>query len=324
MDNIFSKSFLKRHFGEWYQNFRTKFSNEKYAIVFYYNLWKILRNPETHYFVCPFGIGDTLYKACMVKAYKEKYGVKKICFIVKHNHVDLVGLFPSVDEIMDSSFLVRIMTYFSKKKRYFHVRNYHYGHMLHDGRYPTPLMFLGVKNIDFLDIYKVSVMCLSVDSPVEMPKIPSEDDSTGIYEKYKNEKALVMLMPYSASMPNLPDSFWELIVDRLLQMGYKVLTNVKDDSETVIKGTDGVVVSLKDFYILSYKLNWKCIATRSGICDLVGFLNNELWVITQQEYYPWKMGEMDLPNKNITDIVYYNDDTAEKNAESVINAFNAR
>lgn len=52
--------------------------------------------PDTTYIVCPGSIGDTLYVAALVKAFKKKNNISSVVLIVRKSHESIAGLFPSI------------------------------------------------------------------------------------------------------------------------------------------------------------------------------------------------------------------------------------
>ena len=130
------------------------------------SLWyvfEILWHSDTFYFVCPYGIGDTLYLASFMDAFKNQYGIPRVALIVKKSHREIPGMFPAVDETVVSNDRVKYLSLFANRYRKFAFRNFRYGHFILQMGWPGPGWMLGVKGVSLLDVYRRTVLNLPMD-----------------------------------------------------------------------------------------------------------------------------------------------------------------
>lgn len=287
------------------------------------NKWK--NDNLTIYIVCPFGIGDTLFIASLIRAYKEHFGIARVILIVKNSQADLPDFFESIDGKIVSNKLVNRFMRYSRTWRRFKEENYQYGHFILDNAWPEPGRLLGIGNVNLIDIYKRCVLKIPLNTKLEFPKI-----SVGITrmkeleKKYDKNEKVVLLMPYAVTLERLPMEFWEMMVQYYRKMSYRVYTNVKDETEIVIKGSESVCLSLKELFVVCDTFGWNCIALRSGICDLLGYSSSRLVTIHNNEDVKtaWNMCNLQLPNPNMVDLCWDQKKTVVDNFEMIIKKIN--
>lgn len=248
-------------------------ADEKYLL----SVGEINLKPDITYICCPRGLGDTLYVAALVKKYKEVHSeIKKICFIIKENHRGIVSLFPEIDEVIISNEMVASLYNYSLEKGIWRKHNYIYGHFTDDWLKKYDLGFYEGNMVSF---YKKFIMHLPQECELESPRFPNIYISTGDINK-----RTVVLMPYAESSEMLPQLFWERMGKRLLEMGYEVYTNVRDDSEGAIAGTKRISETV-DVMAQFCEKSLAVISVRSGICDLLALTNTVLLIINTEEIH---------------------------------------
>lgn len=249
------------------------------------------------YICCPASIGDTLYTAAFVKAYKEENSsVNKVCLVLKKGHRDLGGLFSSVDEVLVSDEIVDILDSYSLYTQTWRMNNYIYGHFKksihfeYDKEYDQP----ACRTI--LSRYRRLILCLSEKAELEEAAWNQQDCQT------KKHKYDVVIMPYAKTARMLPMPFWERLVERLKQEGYSVFTNIGGEKEKPVNGTEPVQESLLDTALLCGSCK-AVISLRSGLCDLLGFASAKLIVINTSEelYNEWNLQDV-FSNKIIYNV----------------------
>ena len=266
-------------------------------------LSKIHRRDEK-FILCPYGIGDTLYVASLVAAYKTHHDIPSVKLIVKKGQEDIPDFFDAVDGKVVSNRMVRRLRAFDHRARVFEEGNYLHGHFVLDFAWPEPGRMLGVKGLSFIDIYKRLVLKLPMDAKLQLPKImipkARMDELT---EAYGNKKTL-LLMPYTVTVGESDRRIWESISERYLEKGYRLLTNVLPGQEA-IQGSAGITLSIKETYVLANTLRWECIAQRSGLCDLFGFSDVKMTVVhgNPNSGAAWNMAGLGLPNPNMRDAI---------------------
>lgn len=88
----------------------------------------------------------------------------------------------------------------------------------------------------------------------------------------------VILMPYAASVTQIPDMFWEILAEFLKDKAYRLYTNIKDSTEKPVKGTAVLTGDLNTLVGLCER-SYAVICLRSGICDVLAFTSTQLFVI---------------------------------------------
>lgn len=225
------------------------------------------------YILCPGSIGDTLYVAALVKAYKEKNNVQVVMLIVRENHRSIGELFPSVDGSIVSKELVDLLQAYSRKDAVWELKNYRYGFARED--YAHRIYMAEYEANNLLSGYKAAIM--EVPEDVEYEKIHVNREKT-VPEKY-NKKAIIV-MPHESSARRLPIFFWEELCGEL-SVDYTVYTNVKDNTETVIRGTQPVSEPLKNMVDICEQC-FAVISIRTGMCDLLAFSDCNLIVLNTE------------------------------------------
>lgn len=226
------------------------------------------------YICCPASIGDTLYTAAFVRAYKkENPSARKVCLILKKGHRELGGLFEAVDETLISDEIVETLDRYSLYTQTWGLKNYLYGHFkksihfVYDPEYDQE----GCSTI--LARYRKLVMGLPDDA---------EPESMVLNRDAVQMKHEVVIMPYARTAKMLPDLFWEELAGKLIQRGYFVYTNIGGGKEKAIQGTMPMAESLLDTALFCERCS-AVIALRSGLCDLLGFTKANLVVVNTSE-----------------------------------------
>ena len=269
-------------------------------------LGRLRKDRSVTYIVCPHGIGDTLFVASLVKAFKIHHGIRRVYLIVRENHRDLPDFFDAVDGKLVSNRLAELLTLYARTERVFVQDNFRFGHFILQFGWPEPGQLLGIHGLGLLDVYKKCVMNVPADAEIEYPQvfIPlGELDS--LRETYGTHRKVVILMPYAVTLKQLPVLFWERLAEIYQQRGYKVYTNVRGDTEQPVKNSEGVDLPLKELFVVSRQFHWECVAVRSGICDMLAFSDISMKIIyeNQRQMDAWCFKNMPLPNKNILEMV---------------------
>ena len=283
---------------------------------------KLERDEETVYFLCPHGIGDTLFVASLIDSYKKTHMVKRVVLIVKKSHEALPDMFDAVDGKIVSDDLVRKLTDYARKNRIFKKGNFRFGHFILDFDWPEPGQLLGVRGINILDIYRSCILRVLPETKPQSPEAyVSQDTLNTMIRHYQKDKKTFLLMPYASTIGQLSKSFWEFLAQLLIENGYIVYTNTKDCNETSIKGTEAISLPIKDLFVISRTLKWSCVSLRSGICDLLGYSDVSLTVLYENAalYVGWNLKNLGLPNQNINEIVLPSDFDDKVKAELVYN-----
>lgn len=229
------------------------------------------------YICCPASIGDTLYIAALVKAYKiENPSVQKICLVLKKGHMELGALFPAVDDVLVSDEIVKVLEYYSLHTQVWTLKNYIYGHFKKSNRFIYDSEYNREDCRDILSRYCRLIMKLqAVAEPEEMHLCGNIAHA----EERNND---VVIMPYARTARLLSSSFWEILVRRLNEGGYSVYTNIGSEKEKPVQGTLPMEETLLDTALLCERCK-AVISLRSGLCDLLGFTKTKLIVVNTSE-----------------------------------------
>lgn len=251
----------------------------------YLNLksWALQR--DVLYILCPYGIGDTLYVASLIKGYKEYHNeTRKVCLILKESHSVIADWFTGIDMKLVSNEIVEILNVYAILTQTWKLDNFVYGHFKKSEKHRLYSDYHFTAEKDVISRYKKLVLQMPYECYMEPMKVQDLQNSE-VLEKYKIDKKTIIIMPYACSTPLLPTVFWETLVQILSKLGYRILTNVKDSTEPVVEGTEEISENLEVMARVCEE-SLMVIALRSGICDVLALTNTLLvMVYTREDYY---------------------------------------
>lgn len=256
------------------------------------------------YILCPYGIGDTLFVASLIKSYKIYYNEQRdVYLIVKESQKMIPDWFSDIDGKIISNNLVDVLNTYCIEKQLWKCTNFIYGHFkksIYGG------LCERLDNKDPFSLYKKYIFDLPSGCSYEIPDIKDIIKES----PYVIDGKDIILMPYAASVAMIPNVFWEILAEFLSENGYKVYTNVKDDTEQPVKGTVLLTGDL-DMVIALCKRSHAVISLRSGICDVLAFTSTWLFVIDTDEYYyqNWNIAQL-VEREGIVDMFYSEPDDA--------------
>ena len=130
--------------------------------------------------------------------------------------------------------------------------------------------FRGYKELYFTQLFKKFVFGLPDDVKPRHPQYKDESERIGeLFKKYNLvSKRTVVLSPYSNTLSDLPEEFWEELVKALKEKGYVLVTNCGGKSEPAVEGTIGVFFPL-DIAPQFIAEAGNFIGVRSGFCDVI-------------------------------------------------------
>ncbi len=264
------------------ENYMDLVKNEVEVSDGYLSLKCIRLEKDVLFVLCPYGIGDTLYVAALIKSYKEYHkDNRRVCLIVKENHSVIAEWFTGIDEKIVSNELVELLNAYAVSTQTWQLKNFLYGHFKKDKdvwRLFPEYHEIAEKNM--VSRYKQLVFQLPEEAMLE--KISIQTDVDKFTEEYKIDKKTVILMPAVVSAPPMPEVFWTTLAQILQKFGYHVLTNVKDEKEWVIPGTEPISESLDVISRLGEEA-LLVVSVRSGICDVLALTNTLLVVINTRK-----------------------------------------
>lgn len=130
--------------------------------------------------------------------------------------------------------------------------------------------FRGYKQMNFTELFRRFVFGLPRTSSPQHPVLKDAGkEIERIFEKKHLRKGkTIVLSPYSNTLADLPDAFWEKLAKLLIEKGYDVCTNSSGDTEPPVSGTEPIFFPLD---IAPQFMNEAgCfIGIRSGFCDVI-------------------------------------------------------
>lgn len=135
-----------------------------------------------------------------------------------------------------------------------------------------------------------------------MPKL-NQENSDYLFEKYNLKKGrTVIIAPYSNSVDQMDIELFREIVDRLIENGFSVCTNIAGKEEA-LSNTTGIFLP----YINSIDFVNKAgyfIGARSGLCDVISTTSAKMVVLYRKDTYKhFSLVEMGLKTNSIKEII---------------------
>ena len=224
------------------------------------------RYPGCFRLLCPFSaLGDVYYAMSYLPPFLEKRGIGShgtdgcvICVIGKACG-EVAGLFGGYrveilsQEEMDS--IVQAVLYTGDRGSFIAHQDRPYAVDLHKALY--------IKRIPLEQIYCCGVYGLPRDTRACRPADLRRYGDLGHIE----EGRAVILSPYAKSVTELPEDFWERIVDGYLERGYQCFTNVAG-AERPLANTVPISPAISEIQSVAERAG-TFIGIRSGICDVL-------------------------------------------------------
>lgn len=232
--------------------------------------YKLLRNyPKGSVLFCaPYtGTGDIYLAGLFFKEYLKRNNIDNYIFVVVSGACKKVASMFDIKniEIVEQPGIDNIIRCRALMKYEWPIV------ILNDGWMDDPVQWIrGYKSLNFERMFRKFVFNLEDDVPFELP-VPKNDIEivSDIFEKYGLIKGrTVVLSPYSNTLFEAPDSFWETIADYCNSKGYAVCTNCAGEYEYPVKGTKGVFFSLENAITFMNQAGY-FIGVRSGLCDII-------------------------------------------------------
>jgi hypothetical protein len=282
---------------------------------------------ESVLFCAPYtGTGDIYLAGLFFKEYIKRNNIdnyvfvvvsgacKKVASLFNIKNIEIVEQ-PGVDDIIRSRALMK----------------YEWPMViLNDGWMEDPVQWIrGYKGLNFERMFRKFVFNLEDHVPFELP-VPKNDVEIvrDIFEKHGLIKGrTVVLSPYSNTLFEAPDSFWEAIADYCISKGYAVCTNCAGEYEYPVKGTKEVFFSLENAITFMDHAGY-FIGARSGLCDIISTSSCKKVILYEKhglfyrsstlEYF--SLAEMGLCNDALE--LEYRSDIEENVREEVLKIFN--
>ena len=251
-----------------------------------FELYQVLANTlkkslGTEMIVSPANLGDTVFIATLAKAYKEAHRVNKLLICAKERQADAAEWFEGVDGVLGLSDQEMVaLRYYFTVSRNFYSNGIRYGHIpcFIDSTVPDTFLHIdpGFGGLPLINVWERRILDLPDHSKTGNILMP-EDAMAGVDRtKYENS---VLIAPAAFTNKGIPVTFWEKLVNRLLDMGHTVYCNSgKLYYDYVIKGSIECVLTTKEL-IVSAPLFKHVVSVRSGFTDLVSKTDANLTVL---------------------------------------------
>jgi hypothetical protein len=227
------------------------------------------------YVVVPASIGDTLFILGYLREWKKENSIPFISLIAKSNHESLVDKYVGIDcinEIIISNDIVNVLECYSIIHDTWKLKNYFYAYNKKNVFNETKRSFAKrAVGMTMRETYRNLVLRLSEDKFDIIP-----------FSVCSEPQKRIILSPYaqSESMPAM--NFWEALAEYFTAKGYKLYTNVKDDTEKAIAGTAPISLPLMDMADFCNE-STAVITLRSGLSDLLAMTNVPLFTLYANE-----------------------------------------
>jgi len=280
---------------------------------------------DTMIFIFPWqAIGDIYMAAGYLKAYIEKFNIKKYLITVVGKIGKQIAMQCGFTEVIvltrEKSYeLSRIVIFLGLKATNTMI--------VHHCLIHTNLTWkLGnYKGITFDDHFRHSIYGL--DDKVKITEPPKSGKIDYIEKVFAvngfTPGKTVILSPYANTITNPSEEFWINLVEKLNELGYTVCTNSSGKSEPAINGTKPILFGF-NIIVEAIEFAGMFIGLRSGLCDYIASANAKKIIIYPDRIY--NNGPVidffSLKRMNLTDNVYeivYNEETPTLAIDKIMN-----
>ena len=188
--------------------------------------------------------------------------------------------------------------------------------------------FRGYKGLYFTQLFRQFVFEMPDDVKPKHPVYKDESERVNVLFEKNGLVAgkTIIISPYSNTLADLPEMFWEKLVEGLITKGYCIGTNSGGVAEPAVKGTKEIFFPL-DIAPQFVERAGAFIGVRSGLCDVVSGAKakkvilydalNRFYMGSAYEYFNLKGMEL---CDDALEIEYKNEDIIEV-TEMVLNYF---
>lgn len=245
--------------------------------------FRYIYRKEKVYFVSSHGIGDIVW-LCAYAANFRKENIKEIILITENHSIKMAECFRVFDRIIGLNRKdLMALGYFSSS-------SFNKNKNLIHGIYPKlrknqqeftdECRLLACLHMEMYHAYKYGCLKLSRTAQIKLPEIRKADFEFYHYinKNKEMENRTIVLMPYVNSRHPIPWTTWSCIASALKKRGFYVLTNVKNEAELILPGSEALMVPLE---YLPTAINYYgyCISARCGAADWLFLAQSNLTVL---------------------------------------------
>lgn len=223
-------------------------------------------------FICPYtGTGDVYLIGTFWKQYIRRNHIHEYAFLVLNGACKKVALLfdiSNIEVIGSEAACTCLMSYYRLCPEEVNMK------ILNDSWWEihtNPLQwFRGYKGLGFTELFRRFVFELPDEARPEPPMLKDrEAELERLFKENRLEEGkTVVLSPYSNTLSDLPDEFWEAVARRCKEEGHIVCTNSGGGEEPPVAGTIPVFFPL-DIAPQFVSRAGHFIGIRSGFCDVV-------------------------------------------------------
>jgi hypothetical protein len=238
-------------------------------------------------FVAPYtGIGDIYLVGLFFNEYLRQNNIKEYVFVVVSGACKKAAEMFNIENIKvvksnHAEDLVNLNKGFGTKFKIV---------TLNDGWSSDAIQWIrGYKNLDFAKMFRYFVF--NFDDSVQYQLPPRKDwqrEIDELFQKHNLTKGkTVILSPYSNTLFELPDNFWENIASHCKGLGYSVCTNCAVKNEKPIRGTESVFFPL-GMAVDFVEVAGYFVAIRSGLCDIISSAKAKKIILYEKDGFFYK------------------------------------
>lgn len=217
-------------------------------------------------------IGDTVYGMSSLDAFREKHPDKRIIVIGDEKNAELIKSYAHIDEIKlfpSDSEIYKKMLILSGFPKLCAIGAKH-------GVYMTLPMPKRIGNTDAIRRQRLTVFHLNENAPITYHGF-TKGKVFAINNFYSIKDKIVIINPYSTTMPYVTMPLYKKLCDILISRGYIVYTNVVGD-QMPVDGSEPLRCSIEELYSIACDISL-IVSVRSGILDLIVKSNINMFVL---------------------------------------------
>ncbi len=229
-------------------------------------------SPGHHFFLCPYtGTGDVYLIGTLLPAYLRKHKIEKYVFVVisaSCRKVAKIFEIPNIHQLEKMEDVTALIKYYMLCPEEANIK------VLNDSWadiYTSLTQWVrGLHGMDFTQMFTRFVFELGEKARPEQPVLKERQDEVDeVFEKSGMVPGrTVVIAPYTTTLSELPNEFWEKLAKELTDRGYAVFTNSGGPKEPVIDGTEAAFFPLEiSPQAMSHAGGF--IGVRSGFCDVI-------------------------------------------------------
>ncbi len=227
---------------------------------------------ECHIFLCPYtGTGDIYLICSLLNQYVKINNIEDYVLVVVSNACRKVANLyniAKVEKLKNTDMCSHLISYYMVEpdKCKIKVLNDSWGDI-----YTNQTQWIrGYKGNNFYEMFRKYVFDLPKDT---LPEPPLLDNMSSEVQEFVSKNNLrkgktIIISPYATTLADLPGTFWEKLVVRLIKLGYMVCTNIGSEYETAVENTTPIFFPLSIApQVVEYAGYF--VGVRSGLCDVI-------------------------------------------------------